>query len=203
MNAKDLSSYIGLAALYLMSVNIMLGLLMGIRYNPWKRWPHRRISILKWHNWTAYVALGLSVAHIIPLLFVDKPHFGLFDVLVPVSSPEQPVVNTIGALALYLLAFTVITSIYRAEIGRQRWKLLHYLTYVLAILFVVHGTLTDQNLNNKPVDYLDGEKVGIELAGLVILVASILRAKWALRHPKFQAAIRRTQPISGIGRAQP
>lgn len=202
MTAKDLTSYLGLAALYLMAVNILLGLLMGIRYNPWTHWPHRRISILKWHNWTAYVALALAIGHVIPLLFIDKPHFSVGNVLWPVSSPEQPVINVLGALALYLLAFTVITSIYRARIGRQRWKLLHYLTYVLAILFVVHGTLTDQHLDNSPVDLLDAEKVGIMAAGLVILVASILRARWALEHPKYQPPPRRTERLAGTQRAE-
>src|SRR5689334_17982961 len=148
MDPKDLSSFIGRGAIYLLSVNVLLGLLMSARYNPWKRWPHRRINLLKLHNWTAYVALGLAVLHPIPLLFLDKPHFLVRDILYPVSSPEQPVINTLGAISLYLLAFTVITSIYRAEIGRQRWKPLHYLTYVVAALLIVHGSLTDQHLDN-------------------------------------------------------
>ena len=186
MEAKDFTTYLGLAAIYLLSVNVLLGLLMGARYNPYRRWPHRRINLLKWHNWTGYVALGVAVLHPIPLLFVDKPKFGIGDILLPISSPEQPVVNTLGAIALYLLAFTVITSIYRAKIGRTRWKLLHYLTYVLAIVFIVHGALTDQHLDNSPMDLLDAEKVGILACGAVILVATILRFRWTSKHPKYQ-----------------
>lgn len=190
MEPKDLACYIGLAAIYLLSINVLLGLLMGARYNTWTRWPHRRINLLKLHNWTAYVALGLAAMHPIPLLFVDKPRFGVGDILFPVSSPEQPFVNSLGALALYLLAFTVITSIYRAEIGRQRWKLLHYLTYVLAALFIVHGTLTDQHLDNSPMDLLDAEKVGIMACGLVILLATLARFRYTAKHPKFRPSKR-------------
>lgn len=186
MDPKDLTSFIGLAAIYLLSINVLLGLLMSARYNPWKRWPHKRINILKLHNWTAYVALALSITHPIPLLFVDKPKFSVGDLLLPISSPQQPVINTLGAIALYLLAFTVITSIYRAEIGRQRWRLLHYLTFVVAALFVVHGALTDQHLNESPIDLLDAEKVGIVLCGVVILAASVVRFRWIAKHPKFQ-----------------
>ena len=187
MNLKDLTTYLGLAAIYLLAVNVLLGLLMSARYNPWKRWPHKRINLLKLHNWTAYVTLGLSAAHPIPLLFIDKPRFALADVLLPVSSPEQPVINTLGAIALYLLVFTVITSIYRAEIGRQRWKPLHYLTYAVAALLVVHGTLTDQKLDNSSPDIWDGEKVGIMACGLVIAIATIARFRWTAKHPKFRA----------------
>jgi predicted ferric reductase len=190
MDLKDITTYLGLAAIYLLSLNVLLGLLMSARYNPWKRWPHRRINLLKLHNWTAYVALGLAVLHPIPLLFLDKPHFRVADVLYPVSSPEQPVINTLGAISLYLLAFTVITSIYRAEIGRQRWKPLHYLTYVVAALLIVHGAATDQHLDNSPMDLLDAEKVGIEACGLVILIATIVRFRWTSKHPKFRPRVR-------------
>ncbi|MDB4873840.1 MAG: Ferric reductase domain protein transrane component, N-terminal domain [Gemmatimonadetes bacterium] len=186
MDPKDLTSYLGLATVYLLSANVLLGLLMSARYNPWKRWPHKRINILKLHNWTAYIGLGLAVLHPIPLLFADKPHFGIGDILFPVSSPEQPFVNSLGAIALYLLAFTVITSIYRAEIGRQRWKPLHYLTYLVAALFIVHGSLSDQHLDNSPMDLLDAEKVGIMACGVVILAATIVRFRWTAKHPKFQ-----------------
>ena len=185
MDAKDLTTYLGLVAVYLLSFNVLLGLLMGARYNTWKRWPHRRMNILKFHNWTAYVGLGLSVLHPIPLLFLDKPRFALADVLWPVSSPEQPTINMLGAIALYLLAFTVVTSIYRAEIGRQRWKPLHYLTYAFATLLIIHGVFTDQNLDNSNVDIWDGEKVGIMMCGVVILLATIVRFSWTARHPKY------------------
>lgn len=186
MDPKDLTTYLGLAAVYLLAVNVLLGLLMGARYNPWKRWPHRRINLLKLHNWTAYVALALSALHPIPLLFLDKPRFALADILYPVSSPEQPTINTLGAIALYMLAFTVVTSIYRAEIGRQRWKPLHLLTYVVATLLIIHGALTDQHLDNSPVDLLDAEKAGIIAAGVVILAATIVRFRWTAKHPKFK-----------------
>lgn len=190
MDPKDLTTYIGIAAIYLLSVNVLLGILMGARYNTYKRWPHRRMNILKLHNWTGYVALGLSAAHPIPLLFVRDPRFRFVDLVWPVSSPLQPLINSLGAIALYLLAFTVITSIYRAEIGRARWLPLHYLTYALAILFVIHGTLTNQNLDDKPVDLLDAEKVGFMACGAAILLATVFRFRWTARHPKYDPEAR-------------
>jgi len=190
MDPKEITTFLGLGAFYLLSVNVLLGLLMSARYNTWKRWPRRRINLLKLHNWTAYVALGLAVLHPIPLLFVEEPQFGVSDIAWPVSSPQQPVVNTIGAISLYLLAFTVITSIYRADIGRERWKTLHYLTYLIATLLVIHGALTDQHLKNSPYDLLDAEKVGILACGMVILVATVARFRWTARHPKFQPKAR-------------
>jgi predicted ferric reductase len=155
--------------------------------------------VLKLHNWTGYVALGLAVMHPIPLLFVEKPHFRFVDVVYPVSSPQQPLINTLGAITLYLLAFTVVTSIYRAKIGRQRWKALHYLTYLVASLFVVHGALTDQRLDNRPYDILDAEKLGILACGAVIAVATMYRFRWEVRHPKYAPPPRRLHAERGSG----
>ena len=199
MDAKDLTTYIGIGAIYILSFNVLLGLLMGARYNTYKRWPHRRINILKLHNWTAYVALALSVLHPIPLLFVDKPKFALLDILYPVDSPLQPTINLLGAVALYLLVFTVITSIYRAEIGHQRWRPLHYLTYAVATLVVIHGTLTNQHLDENPVDLLDAEKVGFMLCGLVIVIGTGLRIWWANKHPRYQPPL--TAPKASSAKA--
>ncbi len=186
MTPIDITSLVGLAAIYMLAVNIMLGLLMSARYNPWRHWPHRRINLLRLHNWTAYVVLGLSLLHPIPLLFVDKPRFVLRDLVYPLHSPEQPRINTVGAVALYLLVFTVLTSYFRVAIGRQRWKPLHYLTYVVAALSVFHGAVTDQHLDNSPVDLLDVEKLGILASGVVIAIAAALRFRWTQYHPKYK-----------------
>jgi len=186
MDLKEFTTCLGLAGIYLLSINVLLGLLMSARYNPWKRWPHRRINLLRLHNWTAYVALTLSALRPLPLLFVTKPHFAIGDILLPVSSPIQPTINTPGAIALYLIIFTVITSIYRAEVGRQRWKVLHYLTYVIALLLVIHGTLTNQHLDDSVVDIFDAEKVGIILCGVVIAASAALRFRWTAKHPKYR-----------------
>ena len=59
MSLLELSSDVGLVAVWLLSLNLALGLLLGLRYNPWKHWPHRRFNYFRIHNWTGYVALVL------------------------------------------------------------------------------------------------------------------------------------------------
>ena len=44
LSAVDLSSYLGLGAITLLTLNILLGLLMSVKYNPVRAWPHRRIK---------------------------------------------------------------------------------------------------------------------------------------------------------------
>jgi len=178
LSAVDLSSYLGLGAITLLTLNILLGLLMSVKYNPVRAWPHRRIKTFQIHNWTGYLALTVSGAHATVLLFSSQEHFRVLDLLYPLDYDKQPVINGLGALAFYLLLFVVVTSYFRQEIGRRRWKLLHYTTYCAAAVFFVHSILTDPTLKNHAVDYFDGEKVYIEVLALVVVAA----VWWRVRH---------------------
>jgi DMSO/TMAO reductase YedYZ heme-binding membrane subunit len=179
MTAIDLSSYAGLTAMVLLTVNILLGLLISVRYSPVRSWPHRRIPVFDIHNWTAYIALALVALHPTILLFSSTAKFKWLDILWPLGSPGQRLYNCLGASAFYLLLVVVITSYLRRKIGRPLWKLLHYLAYGVAAFVYVHGTLIDPNLKNEPADFLDGEKVLVEVCGLIVIAASIVRFRYA------------------------
>lgn len=183
MSAIDLSSYFGLAAMTLLTLNILLGLVMSMKYNPVRNWPHRRINTFKLHNWTAYIALTVASIHPVIILFSSTAKFTLLDILYPVHAPKQPLVNVLGALALYALSFVVLTSYFRRELGRRTWKALHFTAYGVAALFFVHGILTDPKLKDAPIDFLDGEKVYVELCLLLVIVAVAYRVRWQLRQP--------------------
>ena len=184
MSALELSSDAGIVAVIVIACNMLLGMLMGVKYNPWKRWPHRRINYFKIHNWIGYTALTLTLLHVVLLLASSEAKFRFIDVLYPMVGPKQPVINTVGAAALYVLIVVVVTSYYRAEIGHDRWRIIHYGTYLTAALFFVHGIWSDPSLKDHPIDYLDAEKVAIELSLVVILVASFFRWRQALRRRK-------------------
>jgi methionine sulfoxide reductase heme-binding subunit len=183
MTAIDLSSYFGLAAMTLLTLNILIGLVMSVKYNPVRDWPHRRINTFKIHNWTAYIALAIAAIHPVIILFSSTAKFTLVDIVYPVNAPKQPWINVLGALALYTLAFVVLTSYFRRELGRKKWKTLHFTAYGTAALFYAHGILTDPNLKDSPIDFLDAEKVYVELCMLLVIVAATLRIRWQLRQP--------------------
>jgi len=192
MTAIELSSYFGLAAMTLLTLNILLGLVMSVKHNPVRDWPHRRINTFKIHNWTAYIALSVAIIHPVIILFSSTAKFTLIDILYPVNAPKQPWINVLGALALYSLAFVVVTSYFRRELGRKTWKSLHFTAYGTAMLFYIHGILTDPNLKDNPIDFLDAEKVYVELCMLLVIVAIGLRIRWQLRQPP--ARVHRPKP---------
>src|SRR5205823_5731573 len=129
----------GLVAITLLTLNILIGLLLSTKYNPVRRWPHRRVNTVKIHNWTGYAALSAALVHPTLILFSATERFRLKDIVYPLNAPKQAGINTLGAAALYILTFTVVTSYFRFEIGRRWWKKMHLLTYAMFPLYAVHG----------------------------------------------------------------
>jgi predicted ferric reductase len=177
----DLSAYVGLVAVGAVTLNMLLGILMAFRYSPVRSWPHRRINYFLLHNWSGYIALSVSILHPVILLFYRGKRFRLLDLVYPVHSPSQPLDNTIGAIALYLVFFIVLTSYLRVRLGRRLWKSFHLTIYLGAAALFWHSLFTDPDLKNAPVDWLDGGKVFIEICLLCIVIVGLLRLRYYRR----------------------
>jgi methionine sulfoxide reductase heme-binding subunit len=175
----DLCAYLGLIAVGAVTINMLLGTLMIFRYSPVRNWPHRRFNYFALHNWTGYIALFFATLHPIVLLFNKSPKFRVLDIVYPVHSPQQPLENTIGAIALYILALMVVTSYLRIQLGRRLWKAFHFTVYLGAVALFWHSLFTDPSLKPSPIDWLDGGKVFVEVCAAIILVAIFVRAHHA------------------------
>ena len=175
MTLLDLCSYLGLGAASAITVNLLLGLLISLRYSPVRMWPHRHINLFALHQWTAYLALALTLTHPLVLLFQSTRLFRVIDLLWPLPSPLQPKLNTTGALAMYLIVLLVGSSLLRRQIGRPLWRRLHYAAFPMMVLMFIHSILTDPELKDGHPDLLDGGKVFLEIACLVSVAAVIAR----------------------------
>jgi DMSO/TMAO reductase YedYZ heme-binding membrane subunit len=180
MTAVDVSGTIALGAVGLLTLNLLLGLLLSVGYNPTRQWPRQRVKLFTFHNWTGYIAFAVVVLHAGALLFSSEPKFRLYDVLVPIESPVQPLPNSLGAIGFYLVTIVVVTSLKRVRtaLGRHWWKIVHYTTYAAAAVFFTHGIIADPLLKNRPVDFIDAEKVYVEGCALAVLVATWFRIKY-------------------------
>ena len=183
MDPIELSNYAGLGAIGLLTLNILIGLLLAMKYNPVRRWPHRRVNTVKIHNVTGWAALLFALVHPALLLVPNRVEFRVIDLFYPMSAPKQPWINTAGAAAAYLLIIVVVTSYFRFQMGRRWWKRIHFTTYALFPLYAVHALLTDPALKDRNIDYLDGEKVFVELCVLAVVAAIVARVRWQQRQP--------------------
>jgi DMSO/TMAO reductase YedYZ heme-binding membrane subunit len=174
--AIDVSSIAGLIAVGIFTAQILLGLLLSVGYNPVRHWPRfRGLKLFTFHNWLGYLGLAVALTHPLILLASSTAGFRLFDVFVPIWSPTQPIPNTLGAIAFYLVAFVVATSYLRRLFGHRRWKQLHYTAYAAAATFCVHGVWADPLLKNRPPDFIDAEKAYVEGCAALIVAATVWR----------------------------
>jgi predicted ferric reductase len=175
----DVSSALGLTALGMFTAQILMGLMLSVGYNPIRRWPRQRwIKLYKLHNWLGYLGLATVLMHPLTLLASSDAGFRLFDIVVPIWSPTQPFPSTLGAIGFYLIAFVVLTSYFRRLFGHHRWKQLHYVAFAAAAVFFVHGVWADPLLKNRPIDWIDAEKVYVEGCALLVVAATV----WRIRH---------------------
>jgi predicted ferric reductase len=177
MTILDVCAYLGLAAVGTATVNMLLGLLIALRYSPVRLWPHRRMNIFRLHNLTAYLVLLLIVLHPAVLLLRSSTHFGWGDVLLPIHSPVQPRLNTVGAVSLYVLLIVIFTSLLRRHMARPLWRKLHYLVFPAFVLMFFHSVFTDPSLSKGKVDLLDGGKVFVEICFAISVAAWTYRIR--------------------------
>jgi predicted ferric reductase len=177
MTILDVCAYLGLAAVGTATVNMLLGLLIALRYSPLRLWPHRHINIFRLHNWTAYFVLLLIVLHPAVLLLNSSTHFSLADVLFPIGSSVQPTLNSVGAVSFYVLLVVILTSFFRLRMARPLWRKLHYLVFPAFILMFIHSLFTDAALSTGKVDLLDGGKLFVEICCAISLAAWTMRVR--------------------------
>lgn len=187
MEVVDISSVTGLMAMGALTLNLLMGMLLGTAYKThsfYKKLPARlkKISVFKLHNYTAYVALLLVLLHPALLLFDAATKFTWIDVVFPINAPHQRFWVSLGAIALFAVLLVVITSqkAIKKRMGFRAWKNIHLVSYLTACLFLVHGLVMDPELKDRPVDWLDGEKLLCELCIIVLLVATYFRTKYHL-----------------------
>jgi sulfoxide reductase heme-binding subunit YedZ len=178
----DVSSTLGLIATVVLTFNLLLGILLSTAYRRsplWRKLPPwlKKVSLDDLHNWTAYVALALALAHPLLLLPIAAERYHLTDILFPVHAPHEPLWTCLGALALYALTVVILSTQKRVKrwLGFRAWKNIHLISYGTSLLFVVHGIFMDPDLKDRPVDWLDGEKLLTELCALVLIAATVIR----------------------------
>lgn len=198
MTAIDISGTIALVAIGLLTLNLLLGLLLSIGYNPKRQWPRRAFKLFTFHNWTGWIAFAAVIFHALALLGSTDPPFRAVDLVYPVHSPVQPVSNSLGAVGFYLLAVIVLTSWkpVRTALGRHLWKPIHYSTYAAAGVFFVHGVIADPLVKGRPIDFIDAEKVYIEGCAAAFLAAIV----WRIKHRR---AIRRAARLNSTTPQRP
>ena len=204
---SDATAWFGWLATILLTFNLALGVLQPLRYDPVVRWPHRRLpaSIFKLHKWTGYTAIGVVLAHPLFLLWHATHPFTLSAIYIPFTAPAETLYAALGTIAMYLLLTVTLSSYFRERIGLELWKWVHYATYALLPVFLVHGLFINSALDPKrEIDYFDAGKLIVETCALIAVAFVVwrLRYTWVARRIKVPSApVAATPPALSVAKS--
>jgi hypothetical protein len=126
----------GVVALLLLTATVVIGVLSAKRWRS-ERWP--RFAVADLHRNLTLLALAFLGVHIVTVVADSFAPIGLKDVFVPFVSAYRPLWVGFGALAFDLLLALTVTSLVRKRIGYRTWRLMHWASYAVWPLAVVHG----------------------------------------------------------------
>lgn len=101
------------------------------------------------HELLSWLGLGFAAFHAFILLGDSYIQFSLADIFLPFAGNYKPLLVGLGSVSLYL-CFLIIASFYlKKAIGQKMWRMLHYSTFLLYIMILVHSLLlgSDSGLN--------------------------------------------------------
>lgn len=126
----------GLVCLLLLTASIVLGTVTTARWSN-ERWPRFSVSFV--HRNLSLLAVAFLVVHAATMVLDGFAPIGWKDTVIPFLSPYRALWLGLGVLAFDLLIAVVVTSLLRNRVGARVWRTLHWFTYLLWALAVLHG----------------------------------------------------------------
>lgn len=172
METIELSGIIGMIALAALALNILVGICIWSKVNY--ALPYN-LSFLQLHKFTGYTAAVTILLHIILIPLDPASGFTWTDLLLPAWTEHQPLANTFGSVAFYLLGVVVISSYFKENMKLPLWRTLHFLSYFAAVPLILHSIITDPKLQDRPIDWFDAEKLFVIACCLAIVGLAVYR----------------------------
>jgi len=164
-----LARVIGLLGLGLLILSSILGTLMASRTAQRLSWLKARA--FRDHRTLSIIGAALFLLHPLPLLLAHSvTGMRWFNIFVPFTAPKQTILIAWGTLAAYSLLVVTVSSLYLKQLGRRRWRLLHYGSYVVLGLGMLHAlTISNEFYRNEPFRITEPDKFLLALAVPLIL----------------------------------
>ncbi len=132
----------GIISLVLLSAVVVLGIVV----NRQGRLPGLpRFAVTGLHRNLSLVAVLFLAVHVLTAVADSYVSISLAAAVIPFVSSYEPFWLGLGAVSLDLLAAVLVTSLLRSRIPRRAWRAVHWLSYGLYPVAVVHsvGSSTD------------------------------------------------------------
>jgi DMSO/TMAO reductase YedYZ heme-binding membrane subunit len=141
-----LSRAAGMVASILLVASLVWGVLVATRaLKP----VDRPAWLLAMHRWfSALACVGVAI-HVLALVADNYVYFGWREIFIPQASGWKRTPVTLGVVAMYLLIAVQGTSLIMKRLPRRSWKFIHYFSYAMVWLSVVHAALAGTDVSNR------------------------------------------------------
>lgn len=162
----------GLIAFWLLFASVVLGIAVSSRVFDGML---NRGWVFDIHKFLSIFVLLAMVFHVLILLPDPWAKFTLKEMLVPFESHYRPTPVAMGIIALYGSILATASFYMKGMIGQKGWRYLHYGTFALFILALLHGLLagTDSKKTAVQVSYMAS---GVAVLFLVFFRILVTRA---------------------------
>jgi predicted ferric reductase len=128
------TAFVSLSILWL---SMALGL--GISNKMARLWPGAPAAFAI-HEYVSLLGLAFAVFHAFILLGDHYINFTVAQIFIPFATTGyRPTWTGIGQLAFYLWLIVTLSFYVRSHIGQKTWRTLHYLSFALYLMGLVHG----------------------------------------------------------------
>jgi methionine sulfoxide reductase heme-binding subunit len=126
----------GLAALMLLTISVVLGVISVIRvYSP--RWP--RFALADLHRNLSLLALAFAVVHVLTSVIDSFVPISVADTFIPFAASYKPFWLALGTIGADLMLAVLITTALRRRLGFKAWRSVHLLSYACWGASVIHS----------------------------------------------------------------
>jgi sulfoxide reductase heme-binding subunit YedZ len=157
----------GVAAYLLSFASLILGLTMSMR---WLHSVLHPVATAYLHKILALLTVVFLALHLTGLALDSYLQIGLDQSLIPFGVASYRTFWTgLGTVALYAMVLVVVTAYLATKIGYKAWRTIHYLTFAIFGISLVHGLMSGT----------DSSSLWMQLAylgtGLIVAILMVIR----------------------------
>ncbi|MGI8811265.1 MAG: ferric reductase-like transmembrane domain-containing protein [Pyrinomonadaceae bacterium] len=176
--------FIGIAGLILFIVSGVGGALMASRTVQMINVRWLRGKVFKFHRLVSLTGAALFLLHPVPMLFAPMTTGGMniYHSLIPFIAPKQALTISLGIISFWILLVVSITSIFIKYMRRDWWRAVHYGTYIVISLGLIHGLLISGEFKEGEIFEVDEpEKILLMVLSAIALALPVGRLFLAKR----------------------
>ncbi len=153
----------GVVALVMFTVTVVLGIVARSGRSVGGL---GRFGVAEVHRTAALTGVGLIAVHLFSLFFDPYAQLRLVDMVLPFAGSYRPLWLGLGTVAVDLLVVITAVSLLRNQVGPRVFRAVHWLTYVLWPVALLHGLGTGTDAGSVWMDAVAAVCVGAVAAAI-------------------------------------